>query len=58
MKYHIGFFNIPKSQLKGKLKGKTVREYYISRGSDIVAGDFRSYQAAKSYLSTELLKKK
>lgn len=49
MKYHIGWFYLPVNQVKSKRK---VKEYYISRGSEIIAGDFRGYKEAKDYLRT------
>ena len=50
MSYHISSYTY-------KLRGKLIREYYISRrGDGVVAGDFRSYKAAKAYLSGTLLR--
>lgn len=47
MKPYIGWFYIPRSQVRGK---RRVKEYYIAKGSSIVAGDFKGYNEAKAYL--------
>lgn len=47
MKLHIGWFYVPASQVKTERK---VKEYYVSRGSEVIAGDFRSYKDALSYI--------
>lgn len=49
MKYYIGNFSY-------LVNGKKRKEYYIAEGSDIVAGDFKSYKAAKSYIKSKLSK--
>lgn len=61
MKYYISSFNIPISQLSSKFRksGRKVKEYFISsKTGDIVAGDFKNYKEARSYLSKELLKRR
>lgn len=50
MKYYIGNYTY-------LVKGKKRKEYYIAEGSDIVAGDFKSYSAAKSYIKSTLSKR-
>ena len=58
-RFFIGNFKLPKNQLNAKAKkaNKVVREYYISLGSDVIAGDFNTYHEAKKYLRNVLLRK-
>ena len=48
-KYHIGNFTYMENNKRRK-------EYYVSGDEGIVAGDFRSYQAALTYIKTTLSK--
>lgn len=52
MPYYIGSYNC----IVGK--GRKTKEYYISKGTSIIAGDFGSYKAAKTYLVSVILKSK
>ena len=59
MRYNIGNYQIPTNQITGKAKRdkRKIKEYYITDDSgNVVAGDFRNYMEAKSYLSKQLLK--
>lgn len=51
MKWYIDYFTY-------KINNKIVKEYFISDNVNggIVAGDFRSYHAAKNYITKTLTK--
>ena len=60
MKYRISNFNVPRNQLSRKLQasGRKIKEYYIhDQNGHVVAGDFRSYKDARTYLTTTLTRR-